>query len=757
MFINEINIRIPVGNELVSLKIIGLENAYETLFEINELEAFENAEARIQLLEGHFYEYIISDHYALEASEVVNPSRINASSGRLGPNIYTGTLAIDILNPAKGKCAIIKLEVRSKKASYRHDYRFMLEGITEKCTDLLLEHSSPVTHHFTPDFKQDSRTMYQRFSFIRSILESEEFGNAVQKIVANPVTAWARTEGMKDIRNLKKMGSKVGRQIAGSGNRIFLPDAHLQKNRLKSVPVRIYVDAKKQSPDTAENRFVKHVLQTFCAFIGDFRQRARKGSRLYDEAVLLETRLDLMLGHAMFRDVEKPVVLALNSPVLQRKPGYKEVLKVWLMFDLAARLIWRGGDDVYEAGKKDVAALYEYWLFFQLLELVRKVFSIEPASIDNLIKPTRDGLGLQLKQGKHIAVNGVFDGDSRKLNVEFSFNRSFSGKNDYPQAGSWTTGMRPDYTLSIWPAGVSQMQAETDELIVHIHFDAKYKIETVAAIFGEETKTIDSADVTAQSPDYRHDDLLKMHSYKDAIRRTAGAYVLYPGSAEKPYKWKGFHELIPGLGAFAVRPSRVNSGVEDLRSFLDDVIRHFLNRASQREKVAFRNYDIYNSPQTDEVREVLPETFGENRDLIPDDTFVLVGFYKNEKQLAWIRRNELYNFRTGTDSGSLSLGAREVNARYLLLHGPGEKVTGKLFKMKETGPRIFSKQDLIRKKYPSPKGDLYIVYRIDLQVDPEFRTQRWDISKLSQYKTNRASGIPFSVSLTELMKVLVKE
>ena len=40
---------------------------------------------------------------------------------------------------------------------------------------------------------------------------------------------------------------------------------------------------------------------------------------------------------------------------------------------------------------------------------------------------------------------------------------------------------------------------------------------------------------------------------KDAIRRTAGAYVLYPGAQNQ--NWQGFHEIIPGLGAFAIRPS----------------------------------------------------------------------------------------------------------------------------------------------------------------------------------------------------------
>ena len=44
-----------------------------------------------------------------------------------------------------------------------------------------------------------------------------------------------------------------------------------------------------------------------------------------------------------------------------------------------------------------------------------------------------------------------------------------------------------------------------------------------------------------------------MHAYKDAIRRTGGAYILYPGT-DNQNPLKGFHEIIPGLGAFAIRP-----------------------------------------------------------------------------------------------------------------------------------------------------------------------------------------------------------
>ena len=89
-----------------------------------------------------------------------------------------------------------------------------------------------------------------------------------------------------------------------------------------------------------------------------------------------------------------------------------------------------------------------------------------------------------------------------------------------------------------------------------------------------------------------------MHAYKDAIRRTGGAYVLYPG--HETTDRKGFHEIIPGLGAFPVRPSKHDSGMVELKAFVLEVVNHFINRASQREKIAFKTFDIYKNPPNSE-------------------------------------------------------------------------------------------------------------------------------------------------------------
>ena len=227
---------IPVSalNKNVELILFG-ENFGETIFE--KTDAIENGEAPVQIKEGFFYEYKIADGFCLETSEIVSQSKVNPSSGRIAPNIYVGTLNIGVLkSDTREKCGEIKLEVQSVKTTYREDYRHMLEEITEKCTDLLLQHSSPVSQYFEVDFNADANTLYQRFAFIKSILDSVEFNDAVHKIITAPVTRWKESETIKDIRGVRRFNNAALRQISNATNRVKLPDGHPLKSTFASIP-----------------------------------------------------------------------------------------------------------------------------------------------------------------------------------------------------------------------------------------------------------------------------------------------------------------------------------------------------------------------------------------------------------------------------------------------------------------------------------------------------------------------------------------
>lgn len=724
-------------------------------------------EPTYQLKEGCFYDFEFShetnvEKYRLLCSDqtnIVQNRKRKQFSGVIAPNIFVGTLTLQIFNIENfDKKWDLQLEVQSKKTSYRHDYQYMLNDIASKCTDLIIQANSPVSHSFETDFEEDNKTLYQRFAFVNAMVNSEDFENAVQRIVTSPATNWTEESELIDVRKVKRFRNRELRLLLNSDNRLKLSNSHpLHKKGIASVATKIESYRKVESFDTSENRFIKHALETFLKFCMDISNHPNAGVRLKNEANIVSEKLETHLQHDLFKQISRPTTLKLNSPTLQKKEGYREVLNVWLKFDLAAQLIWNGGDEVYSGGNKDIATLYEYWLFFKLLDVLKQIFEIEPKELQKLIVPSSDNLSLQLIQGKVTALKGTYTKANRDLNIRFNYNRSFKGgTSDISKSGSWTTTLRPDYTLSIWPTKLNETEAEATDQIVHIHFDAKYKIANINQILGEDKsdETLNDEKKLNQKGIYKNADLLKMHAYKDAIRRTSGAYVLYPGEIDKPIR--GFHEILPGLGAFPIKPSENANETIYLEKFIKEVLKHFLNRASQRENISYKTHTIHKNDKPNVISEPIPEYFHGEK-IIPDETYVLVGFSKTNERLNWYRDNKLYNFRMDDDKGSLIFTDEVVNAKFLLLRESGKSQASHIFRIKP-GVRVFSKQKLEDLGLSELTKNNYLVYEIEVDDIKEFKDASWNFKELEQYQKTikgknirTAAGIPFVTTLSKLM------
>lgn len=747
--------------------VLEIEGNEDQLFEISDEDVMQFGEAKFQLMEGCSYEYQFSDDTIKfkensKKNTIISYSKFGKHKGIINPNIYVGTHSLEIEN----SLVLLPIEVRSIKSEYRSDYRNMLESITKKCTDLIMQIDSPINQHFETDFNKNPETLYQRFSFVKSLIDSLEFEEAIQKIVSNPTTKWEEEHEEKDIRSIRRFNQKNIKQLVSKSNRMKISNEHFLNRSygLNSIPSKLDSTRKIESIDTAENRFIKNALEVFLFFCENCELKFEKYSSAKFESGLLATKISTVLNQSFFKQISRPTSLKLNSPVLQRKNGYREVLNAWLKFDLAAMLIWKGGDNVYEAGKKDIATLYEYWLFFKLLDILKEVFQIEPKSISELIQYDKGQLSLNLKQGTAIALKGIYKSPSRNLNIQFSYNRSFGGGKTFPDSGSYTTSLRPDYTLSIWPEEITEAKdAEKTELITHIHFDAKYKVKNfydlISSSKGEELTEEENNKLTEEELEdnkkgtFKNQDLLKMHAYKDAIRRTGGAYVLYPGvGKDKPFR--GFHELIPGLGAFVIKPNEDDKDKEHLKNFIKKVVDNFIDRSSQREYTAVKIYDIHKDKKDDfkVLNEPIPEYLDEDKQekLIPDETFVLVGYYKDDNHLKWIDRKRLYNVRYGERYG---LKTNEIGAQYLLLYSKDQVESTLFFKLKKNGAKVYSKSELKDLEYkPTPSQEMYLVYQLEDDCEKEFSGLNIDLNKLNGLGEIKK---PIAITLTELLKAKI--
>lgn len=611
-------------------------------------EAGENCESPVQLLENCEYVLKCDSDWKFSDSRIcrVSPVRDRHNEAFLKTGSYIGTAGIPI--QIIDKPYLMPLEIRSRKINYREDYRFMLEEISGYCVEILMQSNSIAFQSFSVDYDRPAASLYQQFAFIKSFLQREEFVNAVHKVISSPVSRWCETSEERDIRRVGRVNRAVALQIASGSNRLTLPKSHpllKQKRKIESVPRRVLMQSKKDTVDIPENRFIKHVLTEFCSFCNDIKKRLEpkngKVRRNYQEAAVLEQQFENHLSHAFFRGISAPEMVRLNSPVLQRREGYREIVADWLRFQVAAALTWEGGEDVYRIGMRDVAALYEYWLFFRLFETVNDLFEMDGMNsgdeensseklVNQLFEQTNDGINMKLKSGRNLVFQGKYTDGPRDLHLQFCYNKTFSDGKASGEQGSWTREMRPDYTVSLWPEIFSQQQAEEQELIVHIHFDSKYRMDVIKEQFdmsyekNEDEYESDELPLTERKERLasKRSDLLKMHAYRDAIRRTGGAYVLYPGNDGERI-FKGFHEVLPGLGAFAVRPERENDGMDAVKDFLREVIEHLQNRVSSWERLSYKKYQLYRkNPQI--IGYEIPEKYLEqsNGQRIDPDKFM---------------------------------------------------------------------------------------------------------------------------------------
>ncbi len=780
------------------MHIFSNSSGKNNLLEESEHERFN--ESKYQVLEGKNYWYKLSGSgnwkINIENTNSVFGAIAEGLEGWFSPNTFVGTLQIPIENQITKEVKYVPIEVRTSKISYdkvitdqilnreRSEYQAMLDQIAEQSVDLVMEYDIPIQQSYESTVELvNEKQLYQRFIFIRSLFQNQEFEEAVQKIISNPATRWMSKEEDRDVRAIRRFTSKNVRELITRTNR--MPAKGLISG-LDSIPAKVYSTKKEEMVDTLENRFVKHVLVTFLAFIENIHLLLldKKNAFERQEVAEMQFKLHNILSSGFFKEIGRANSLKINSPVLQRKSGYRELLRAWLRFHLTAQLSWDLGDqEIFTGGKKDVATLYEYWVFFALFKALEDRFGTKSheksqAWIKSLIVPNANGLVLKLQEGRKLAFEFFLSSRRRDLNVKFYYNRTFRGGSEYEThkgSGSYTKSFRPDYTVSIWPSSLTEAEAEAQEAIVHIHFDAKYKVEPLEnwkkqgeANSEEERNAKDQLDQfeileekkAERRGTYKNVDLYKMHAYKDAIRRTGGAYILYPGNTNDIHRFQGYHEVIPGVGAFSLRPTNQATGAENIGKFMDQVISNLEDVLSQREQLAKRKHLILrNRPisqnNVDEELYQVAKDLGLLESIY--DTYVLIGYCKQGSQVYdWISQKALkYNIRFGN---GYHIDGKMASSRYLVLY---EEIAGRLkfkddaiFSLNPNETKLYSKNDLENIGYPTkPSAEQYLVFTIDSQL--ALGNHYFDMTEIQSlrklYTDGAAPKLPYVITLAELL------
>ncbi|MBY6682325.1 DUF2357 domain-containing protein [Rhodococcus sp. BP-316] len=594
-----------------------------------DVETGHAGEAVLQLMEDVEYEYVLSapgaEVLGLHPQSFWSGMADVPLHGRLKPRRWIGTAELRI--ECSTRTAVLPVEVRSRKLLYRSEYRWMLAGIFDKLVDLVLHAFSPseVAAFTTSSDGQDARTVYQRFASLTARLRSTDVQAALARINRDPHRLHEAYEEERPLQRARANQRTLTRS-AGKGDLfVALGGAPI------GFPRRLASTAFKETVDTPANRFVRFMLE-------EWRDHARTVRAILDSApVDLDSRIKgLMLADDVMSELDEhlasPVLRHVGrfdpartaTNVVQRRAGYRELYAQWLQSLLAFEVSW-SSDDRIPAGTRDIAQSYETWCFLQVLAIVEQI-SGEQASLSGAYTVSKGGLQIDLSRGRVFSLQTTSFGVPMTLALHY--NKSYSTSAN----GSWSVGMRPDITLVITPH-----DDKAAEVIVH--FDAKYRIDTVGVAWAD---AAEDEDVVEEPGTAKRADIEKMHAYRDAIRRSVGSYVLFPGRDEGGRTYEPFTELVPGVGAFGLRPTTDGSAdsgqAATIRLFLRELVTHVASRSTKRFRADYWAREAYGESVGTGLRHSL-------RTVPPADVSVLLGYVKSPAHLEWTMRHGRYLLR----------------------------------------------------------------------------------------------------------------
>ena len=550
----------------------------------------------------------------------------------------------------------LPFEVVPDKMDYEDDYIELTESLAERCAELLLDYSGSTSNLFRISV-DESKTLLEQFIFLRQFCFSENIQGLFEEIKRNPDRILIEDEEFKPLgcgMPSKKVYSHPFK-YARKWNR------YTDEEKNYYLPVEVVVSHKQDNLDTPANRFLKYALEYFndiCeALIRSLNLNgAQKQTECRREAKIIHEMIGNMLRDHFFDEVGPLSIMPQNNQVLQKREGYSQIFSAYAMIDLALQLDWKGKDSVYEGESKNVALLYEYWLFFELGRVMQNIdgCKIDKTEDNPFITSDKGKLTISLQEGIQSCQSFVIHRLKTKINLYY--NRTFSPTEfkTTRYEGSYSRPFRPDYTLAIFPDYYDQGKhngendAVKDGAVSYIHFDAKYRITDLTSLIGKANDNADEEQLEFKEEKteevintYKRGDLLKMHTYNDAIRRTIGSYVLYPGNGSAAdYKKHGFSlydEILPGVGAFAIKPSISSLGEAELKRFITKLVTEKAQNSSRLNRLNYYSEMIIREPSSSKTAKAQFLKANQSVDKL-SDSICVIGYMRADEP------NDYYNY-----------------------------------------------------------------------------------------------------------------
>ena len=447
--------------------------------------AFQNGMHPLELVEVVSFHWELQNETNLSADDLSLHSSLSGSiarsqwharrsggrhSGDFRFTIYLGAAWIELRNRGKPFGQRLRFEVITEKIDYAQEYRAMVESIGKHCSQLILDWGVPTAVNIASDPSKPVQTLLEQFLFLRHVLGPERLDLYLETLSRRPHSALHRERVWQPAafaspaafaRDPLRFGRRWDEAASGEGMIAGF------------VAQEILTERKYDSFDTPPNRFVKFALQTFRGICEDVIHATirnpdtgrilvlnQERGAAWQEAMQMRDALDAFLAASLFAEIGTLRRIPFESQALQKREGYREILHAWLMLEVAAQIDWPGRNDAYDGTNRDVATLYEFWLYFILIDLFQKQLgmtwlrdeaSTESGPVPFCCKRADGGMRINLKRGVESFCRFRWQHDGQSLLVHFFYNRQFREQPAILEDGSYSKSFRPDYTAVVLP------------------------------------------------------------------------------------------------------------------------------------------------------------------------------------------------------------------------------------------------------------------------------------------------------------------
>ncbi|WP_066066172.1 DUF2357 domain-containing protein [Neobacillus soli] len=456
---------------------------------------------------------------------------------------------------------ILPVEIRAAKLSYFSDYKYMVDEIIAKSSNILWSDKSISS---LPNKKETdiSNNLLEDYFFIKAAMEKEYIPDFWNVILQNPKTALDREYRKVSIGNVSNFNNRTIMSIIQNPQNLVR--ANIGAARIPALrgmlPQEVEDNKQILTYDTSENRFLKFWLNYLLSILNEIIRISDENTLMFIDSKRMYSEIAQMLSHPMFHDVVLEPYIETGNLTLRRVQGYNGMFKLYQDFQAKGALEW---DSLYEMlfnkQVKPVYDIYEIWVFIELINIIKSL-SLSPPQIVF-------GKGKRFFEKISVPYHSYI--------IELNYQKVIKHVKGKKSLTSYSMRMDPDFLVNVF---------RNKQLLGSIAFDAKYKFKSLNDILvvGEEDDDLENEE-EKEVRKAKRVDLLTMHAYKDAIRGVLGSYVVLPSQEKDIELWSENAQIVPSVGAFPLYPSNtVDSSLDVQRENIKNFIKKFINNLNRK-------------------------------------------------------------------------------------------------------------------------------------------------------------------------------